>query len=462
MSITPTYPGVFIEEIGEPPKTIAGVSTSVAAFVDCFDRPIDCAVEIHSFAELARKFGSGASRSPAARPLELFFLNGGRTAWLASAGTPHQLRGAVDRLPPFDLLCVPWVARAQAEEQAIVTELVAAAAACCERRRALLVLDTPAGLKDAGAIGRWLRQVGVAGRANVAAYFPQVRVAGTNVAASGAVAGVYARVDAALGIWNAPAGEDAPVRGIDGLAIDVDEVGGRALDAAGVNAVHTTAGTTFAASALTLAGSDSEWRYVPVRRLALFIEESLDRGTSWAAFEPNDEALWERIRLEVGEFLHKLSRRGAFERHTVDVRSGLGIVEIVVAFAPLGTAEFVDITIQQLAGAYGNFRYRIRWRGRYVAGIGKALALERRRSPYEPVTLERGVTRDPEFEQWSSKVAHAPASEVRVDIHDERGGFLQAYAVHSCRPSEYQAMPDLDAGANAVTIENLKLVHARC
>jgi hypothetical protein len=117
----------------------------------------------------------------------------------------------------------------------------------------------------------------------------------------------------------------------------------------------------------TLKGNDqlaSQWKYVPIRRLALYIEESLYRGTKWVVFEPNDQPLWAQIRLNVGSFMHNLFRQGAFQGSTpreaylvkVDKETttqndiDLGIVNIVVGFAPLKPAEFVILKIQQLAG----------------------------------------------------------------------------------------------------------------
>ena len=107
-----------------------------------------------------------------------------------------------------------------------------------------------------------------------------------------------------------------------------------------------------------------EWKYVPVRRLALFLEESLYRGTQWVVFEPNDEPLWAQIRLNVGAFMHNLFRQGAFQgttpreayfvkcdkETTTQNDINLGIVNILVGFAPLKPAEFVVIQIQQIAG----------------------------------------------------------------------------------------------------------------
>jgi uncharacterized protein len=119
--------------------------------------------------------------------------------------------------------------------------------------------------------------------------------------------------------------------------------------------------------ARTLVGADaeaSEWKYVPVRRLALFLEESLFRGTKWVVFEPNDEPLWAQIRLNVGAFMHTLFRQGAFQgktprdayfvkcdsETTTQDDINRGVVNVVVGFAPLKPAEFVVIRIQQMAG----------------------------------------------------------------------------------------------------------------
>jgi Bacteriophage tail sheath protein len=107
-----------------------------------------------------------------------------------------------------------------------------------------------------------------------------------------------------------------------------------------------------------------DYKYVPIRRLALFIEESLYRGTQWVVFEPNDEPLWAQIRLNVGAFMHNLFRQGAFQGKTPQEAyfvkcdkdttpqndTNLGIVNIVIGFAPLRPAEFVIIKIQQIAG----------------------------------------------------------------------------------------------------------------
>jgi phage tail-like protein len=138
---------------------------------------------------------------------------------------------------------------------------------------------------------------------------------------------------------------------------------------------------------------------------------------------------------------------------------------------------------------YKNFKFRVKWDGRVVAGVTKVSALKRstevvehreggdpssaRKSPgrtsYEAITLERGVTHDAEFEGWAKKVwnfGSRPGSEVSlqdfrkdvvIEIYNEAGQLVLVYKVHRCWVSEYQALPDLDANANAVLIESIKL-----
>ena len=257
------------------------------------------------------------------------------------------------------------------------TEVVAAAAEYCEERRAVLLVDPPPGWRSvadvvAAAEQGFERTLGTAGP-NAAMFFPRVRridaLPGEGlVAPSGAVAGVIARTDVVRGVWTAPAGKEATLDGVRSLAVELPDGDVARLASVGVNALRTlpSAGPVVW-GARTLQGADrsaSEWRYLPVRRLALFIEESLDRGTRWAVFEPNDEALWSRIREDADRFLAGLLLQGALrggtprEAYVVRCDSTTttqadvdrGVVNIVVGFAPLRPAEFVIVRLQQLAG----------------------------------------------------------------------------------------------------------------
>jgi phage tail sheath protein FI len=168
-------------------------------------------------------------------------------------------------------------------------------------------------------------------------------------------------------VWKAPAGTDATLRGVT-VKTRLTDLENGGLNQMGVNVLRTfPVYGNICWGARTMNGADqqaSEWKYVPVRRTALYIEESLYQGLKWAVFEPNDEPLWAQLRLNVGAFMHTLFRQGAFQGSTPreaylvkcdketttqdDVNRG--IVNILVGFAPLKPAEFVVVRIQQLAG----------------------------------------------------------------------------------------------------------------
>jgi phage tail sheath protein FI len=213
---------------------------------------------------------------------------------------------------------------------------------------------------------------------NAAVYFPRVNQPDVlrdgqigTFAPSGAIAGTIARTDATRGVWKAPAGLDATIGGVSALAIPLTDLEIGRLNPLGVNCLRASPGAGFTIwGARTRAGSDrlaSEWKYLPVRRTALFLEESLDRGTQWVVFEPNDAPLWAQIRLNINAFMNGLFRQGAFAGTTpkeayfvkCDAETttqddvNLGIVNIVVGFAPLKPAEFVVIKLQQMAGQTG-------------------------------------------------------------------------------------------------------------
>jgi uncharacterized protein len=185
---------------------------------------------------------------------------------------------------------------------------------------------------------------------------------------SGFVAGIMARTDATRGVWKAPAGTDANLTGAVGLAVTMSDAENGQLNPHAVNCLRTLpVYGNVVWGARTLHGDNdrgSEWKYVPVRRMTLFLQESLYRGTQWVVFEPNDEPLWAQIRLNVGAFMQDLFRQGAFQgrspreayfvkcdRETTTQNDiDRGIVNIIVGFAPLKPAEFVVIKLQHMVG----------------------------------------------------------------------------------------------------------------
>jgi hypothetical protein len=250
--------------------------------------------------------------------------------------------------------------------------VVPAAVDLCEQRRAFYIVDAPSG-KTLSNIATWAN--GVTQSRNAAVYFPALRLADPldslrlrSVAPSGTMAGVYARTDATRGVWKAPAGTETTLNGVLDLTLPINDAENGLINPKGVNALRSfPAYGRVAWGARTLKGSDAqadEYKYIPVRRLALFLEETLYRNTQWVVFEPNDEPLWSQIRLNLGAFMQDLFRQGAFQgktpqeayfvkcdgETTTQNDRDLGIVNILVGFAPLKPAEFVIIKIQQIAG----------------------------------------------------------------------------------------------------------------
>jgi phage tail sheath protein FI len=249
------------------------------------------------------------------------------------------------------------------------------ALAYCTERRAMLIVDPPQTTRTVDDAQQWLNSIGALRSRNAAAYFPWVVLEDpvngfrpVEYPPSGTVAGVWARTDTERGVWKAPAGTDAALRGTIDLAARLTDAQNGVLNPLGLNVLRALATFgTVAWGARTLRGADQmadEYKYIPVRRIALFLEESLYRGLHWVVFEPNDESLWAQIRLNVGAFMQTLFRQGAFAgaspREAYFVRCdaetttqndiNLGVVNIVVGFAPLKPAEFVVIKIQQMAG----------------------------------------------------------------------------------------------------------------
>jgi hypothetical protein len=290
--------------------------------------------------------------------------------------TPKQGLWSLEKADLFNLLCIPPLT----PDGDIGGQTRSAAAAYCKSRRAMFIVDPlrdwdePKDLTDA-TTGLDGSTFGLARSENAALYFPMLRAPDPlrdgqigDFAPCGAVAGIMVRTDGSRGVWKAPAGIEATLSGISALSVKLTDGENGQLNPLGVNCLRAfpVIGRVVW-GARTLRGADqlaSEWKYVPVRRLALFLEESLYRGTQWVVFEPNDEPLWAQIRLNIGAFLHTLFRQGAFQGRTPreayfvkcdkdtttqnDIDSG--VVNIVVGFAPLKPAEFVVIKIQQIAG----------------------------------------------------------------------------------------------------------------
>jgi phage tail sheath protein FI len=314
------------------------------------------------------------------RPAEVTFATPSNVGSDGSELTSAQYEGSFDdktgvyalrKADLFNLLCIPPFSRNTDVSESVWTR----ALQFCRTERAFLLVDAPSKWKSAAKAVDGIGTFSVARDDHAAIYFPRVRMPDPlrenrldEFAPCGAIAGVFARTDAQRGVWKAPAGQDATLFGVRALAVNLTDAEQGQLNPLGVNCLRSfpVSGNVIW-GARTYRGSDqlaSEWKYIPVRRLALFIEETLYRSLQWVVFEPNDEPLWAQIRLNIGAFMQNLFRQGAFQGRspreaylvkcdretTTQTDINMGVVNIVVGFAPLKPAEFVIIKIQQLAG----------------------------------------------------------------------------------------------------------------
>ena len=311
------HPGPSIEEVPASPRTIEGVPTGTAGFVGMAGSPWEAHL-ISSWFDFRRLW---PQPSALAEAVELFFLNGGSTAWAFSVDElgASAVRAALSAMD-HDVAVVAVVADPPARP-----EIIRAAAETVAARRAMLVVEGPwaeadsaiAELSDLGPVA-----VG-AGGADIAVYWPRLRRdrgQGVTEAVSplGAVLGVIARTDRERGVFAAPAGASAAVRGViepAGLATPAQQA---ALNELGVNLIRSFPQLRTVVWGARNLSRDHEWRSVPVRRLFLFLEESIERGLQWVVFEPNGESLWRRVRVAIEDFLRRLWKQGAFQGQTSD------------------------------------------------------------------------------------------------------------------------------------------------
>jgi len=281
---------------------------------------------------------------------------------------------ALDSMDLFNLMILP----ADEGVPAVVHQtLWGPASVYCAAHRAFLLVDSPPDWTGTdkrpvvtGDTSK-IAALGVSVITHAAVFYPRLMFDNNGlrkyIGPSGAIAGLMARTDATRGVWKAPAGLEADVRDILGVEVKLTDAENGVLNKKAVNCIRVFPNGTVNWGARTLAGDDdlgSEWKYIPIRRLALMLEESLYRGTRWVVFEPNDEPLWAKIRLNLNAYMMSLFRQGAFQgtspkeaffvkcdkdTTTQDDRNK-GIVNVEVGFAPLKPAEFVVIKIQQIAG----------------------------------------------------------------------------------------------------------------
>lgn len=378
-------PGVHVQEVPGGPRAIAGVPTGVLGVAGRSARgPGNRSWTVTSLAEYAETFGDPACPGALDGAVADFFAQGGSIARVVRVeerpsrsddGRPvaAPFLDALDALGDgerFDLLALPLAGA----EAGLAHRLNGSALELARDRRAFLLLEPPVAWVDPPRDAREARmELGLEGLPmealhDAAVHWPRLRRAnGTAASQACALAGLFARTDTMRGVWKAPAGIEASLLGL-GLERSPDEAAMDALRRAAVNPLRQLPGAgTVAWGARTLAGaagSTDEFRHVPVRRLALFLEESIERGLAWTVFEPNAEPLWASVRQTVGAFLDGLFRQGALAgsspkeawfvacgADTMTERDRAeGHLRAHVGFAPLKPAEFVVLSFEARAG----------------------------------------------------------------------------------------------------------------
>ena len=390
------HPGVFVEEVSLRDRVVVGLPTTHTAFVGRFEKgPVAEPHKVTSAGEMIDLFGRPGSSFPAAQAVWQYFLGGGAVAWVVRIAEP----AAGSELAPVDFGLEPGASAAAtgmfALDDAVLFNQLAMpdmahldladwntvftrASELCERRRAFLIADAPVSAADSSdpvdaqiaSLVAWFRASAGPTTSHAMLCVPRLVVndafgGGTfETETSGAVAGLIVRTDSHRGVWKAPAGVEATLRGVEGLQLEADDRQLGRFNEAGLVSLRTLPGSGVVSwGARTTAGGDqgfSEWKYVPVRRLANHILGSVEAGLRWVVFEPNDEPLWAAIRSSVGDFFEQLFREGAFtgsrsndayfvkcDRETTtqaDVESG--VCNVVLGFAPLKPAEFVVLSLQ--------------------------------------------------------------------------------------------------------------------
>jgi uncharacterized protein len=372
-------------------RPINGVATSITAFIGSALRgPTELPGSVNSFADFERLYGGLWAQSTLGYAVQQFFANGGSQALIIRVAgdgnggiTDAEIVASLpvlDQADLFNLLCIPPLKRHGGDVGKPAWD---AAIAYAKSRRAFVIVD-PAerwtGADDVLNAATGLTSV-VTREDNAAIYFPRILVGDPlnhgqldSFAPGGAIAGIFAQTDITRGVWKAPAGINAVLQGVQGFSLGnsasvrtLTDADSEKLNPAGINSLRNfPVYGNVVWGARTLKGPQalaSDYKYIPVRRLAYYIEESVVRGIKWATFEPNNTALWAQIVLSVDAFMQTLFRQGALQgttppqayfvkcdgTTTTPIDMANGVFNIVIGFAPITPAEFVMLTIQQTA-----------------------------------------------------------------------------------------------------------------
>ena len=361
-------PGVYVEEIRSQTRIIETQPTDVALFIGAFSRrfPTGTHRTITSFNSLPRDF-PGANITA-----RMFFEAGGQTLILLNAA--HRGDGATDfeaalaslentDAPKFNLLLLVGAEDFYDDDPSRLSALYQTAANTARSHYAQLLINAP---NQVDGHQSWLYDLGL-DDPDMAAWAPHLLDSQNNSFAPGAaIAGLIAATDRNRGVWKAPAGVAATLPGYR-PSLTINNSQNDSMQTAHVNAIRDFSGTATVWGARTIS-SDPEWRYLPVRRTARWIEHSLMEGLNWTVFEPNDEPLWSQIRSSVDGFMNGLFREGAFQGSNAqnayfvhcglgqsmtqnDLDLDLGRVVVEIGFAPIRPAEFIVLRLLLPAGS---------------------------------------------------------------------------------------------------------------
>ena len=330
--------------------------------------------------QVARKTGKLVERRPAEGT---YALQGGEIKALAVSGQQfegdvarREGLGALEAIDDVTMVCVPDLMSAYQRGDIPLDTVQGVQKTLldhCERMRyRFAILDAPPGIKPQ-QIHDWKQNQARYDSKYGALYYPWISVPnpfganGANmlVPPSGYIAGIYARTDSQRGVHKAPANET--ISGAVGLEFNLTKGEQEGLNPVGINCLRAFPGRGIRVWGARTLASDPAWRYINVRRLFNFVEASIERGTQWVVFEPNDADLWARVRRDVTAFLRQVWRSGALfgatpeqafyvkcdeELNPPEVRD-VGQLIIEVGMAPVKPAEFVIFRISQWAGPSG-------------------------------------------------------------------------------------------------------------
>lgn len=374
-------PGVYIEEFEMGAKPIEGVSTSTAGFVGMAETgDLDKPALITSWGQFVSKFGRYTTDKPYLAPSVYgFFANGGQRCfvvrvkdgaddgdYVGTDGGPGNRTGlqVFNEIDEVNIVCIPGIT-SKTVQTAMITH-------CESLKDRFCILDSK---KDANMTDIQAQKNDVVSERGYAAlYYPWIKVPIETVEnskikliqefipSSGYIAGIYARSDTERGVHKAPANEI--VRGALEIKLSITKGEQDILNPKGINCIRTFPGRGIRVWGARTTSSDALWKYINVRRLFLYIEESIEEGTQWVVFEPNDEKLWGRVRATITEFLTRVWRDGALmgakaeeaffvkcDRTTMtqdDIDNGRLIC--IIGIAPVKPAEFVIFRIAQFPG----------------------------------------------------------------------------------------------------------------